>query len=82
MRRATPFAIALLTLLGPVTVTHAQVTSATLTGIVKDSTGAILPGVKVIVTHLETNIVREVYTNDTGNYRVPALNPGTYKLET
>src|SRR5688572_30624919 len=83
MRRATPlFALALLALLGSATVVYAQVASATLTGIVKDSTGAILPGVKVSVTHLETNIVREVYTNDTGNYRVPALNPGTYKLET
>src|SRR5262249_26818383 len=81
MRRATPFALALLTLLGLATAIYAQVTSATLTGIVKDGTGAILPGVKVSVTNLETNIVREVYTNDTGNYRVPALNPGTYKIE-
>ncbi|PYV08820.1 MAG: hypothetical protein DMG07_24670, partial [Acidobacteria bacterium] len=60
---------------------RAQVTTATLTGIVKDGTGAILPGVKVAVTHVETNLSREVYTNDAGIYRAPALNPGTYRVE-
>ena len=59
---------------------EAQVTTATLTGIVRDPSGAVMPNVKVTVTNVETNISREVQTNDTGAYRMPALNPGNYTI--
>lgn len=60
---------------------QAQVANATLTGTVKDASGAVMPGVKVTVTNVATNLDREILTDQTGSYRVPALNPGEYKVE-
>ncbi|MBM3801964.1 MAG: TonB-dependent receptor [Acidimicrobiia bacterium] len=59
----------------------AQVSTATLTGLVRDPSGAVMPNVKVTVTNVETNISREVQTNETGTYRIAALNPGNYTVE-
>ena len=58
----------------------AQVTSATVRGTVADSTGGVLPGVEVTVTHLDTNTVRMGLTDDTGRYRVPQLALGAYEV--
>ena len=43
--------VLLVTLLLPVGHARAQVTTATLYGVVHDSSGAVLPGVSVMVTH-------------------------------
>lgn len=51
-----------------------------MTGIVADSSGAILPGAKVAVKNLETGVVNRTATNDSGNYVVQNLIPGTYEL--
>ncbi|MBI2822845.1 MAG: TonB-dependent receptor [Acidobacteria bacterium] len=59
----------------------AQVTTATISGIVKDETGAVLPGVAVNVTNVGTGITRTAVTDDEGRYRVPELPPGNYDVE-
>jgi len=59
----------------------AQTPSARITGLVKDATGAIVPGVSVKVTNLDTSIAQNTVSNDTGNYTVPYLAPGRYSLE-
>jgi hypothetical protein len=51
-------------------------TLGTITGLVNDSTGAVVAGAKVAVRNMETNVVRTVTSNDNGVYNVPALNPG------
>ena len=56
-------------------------TLGTVTGEVKDSTGAFIAGVDVTVRNTETNVVRAVTTNDAGAYTVPALNPGLYDVK-
>ena len=58
----------------------AQVTSATILGTVTDSTGGVLPGVDVTITHLDTNSVRMGLTDDTGRYRVQQLALGAYEV--
>jgi len=60
---------------------RAQSTGGTISGTAKDETGAIVPGVSVIVTHSATGTVRMVLTGDTGEYRIPALAIGTYNVE-
>ncbi|MEO7652516.1 MAG: carboxypeptidase-like regulatory domain-containing protein, partial [Bryobacteraceae bacterium] len=55
--------------------------TATLTGLVKDATGAVVPDVKVTATNTNTNLSREATTDASGTYRIPALNPGPYRLE-
>ncbi|HEY3053130.1 MAG TPA: TonB-dependent receptor [Thermoanaerobaculia bacterium] len=52
-----------------------------ITGTITDSTGAVLPGVTVTVTHAETNVANSVVTDAKGFYRVPYLISGTYSVE-
>src|SRR5262245_25287624 len=57
-----------------------QVSTATLTGIVRDTTGAVIPGVTITVTNTDRNTSLTTITNDVGSYVLPALNVGQYKL--
>jgi outer membrane receptor protein involved in Fe transport len=59
----------------------AQVLEATLYGVVHDSTGGILPGVSVVVTHQGTNLVRETVSDERGEFALPALPPGPYAIK-
>jgi hypothetical protein len=59
---------------------HAQVTTGTITGTVKDSAGAVVPGATVTVTETGKQ-TSSVYTTDSsGSYTAPFLIPGTYSL--
>src|SRR6185295_4166398 len=60
----------------------AQNIGATLQGLVTDEQKAVLPGVTVTITNVDTGIVRTVVTDATGWYRAAALTPGTYELTT
>lgn len=59
---------------------HAQTLGA-ITGVVTDQSGASISGASVTVTNPQTNFTRATTTNSTGNYEVPALQPGTYNVE-
>ena len=59
---------------------HAQVTTATLYGVVQDTSGAILPGVSVTVTHQGTNLTRETVSDERGEFALPALPAGPYAI--
>jgi hypothetical protein len=64
-------------------VASAQVTGvATLQGAVSDNSGAVVANAEVTVTNLETGVATKALTNEAGLYRVPALNPGRYSVET
>ena len=58
---------------------HAQ-TSASLTGVVSDTTGAVVPGAAVSVTSTATNVTVEGVTNSAGQFSFPALPVGTYRV--
>ena len=68
-------------ILVPWTGVYAQVTTATLYGIVRDSTAAVLPGATVAATNEGTNLSREVVTDERGEFAMPALPTGTYSLK-
>src|SRR5689334_11301724 len=59
----------------------AQVITATLYGVVHDSTGGILPGATVVVTHQGTNLVRETVSDERGEFALPALPAGPYAIK-
>jgi hypothetical protein len=57
---------------------HAQ---AVITGVVRDASGAVLPGVTVdAASPVLIEKVRSVITNATGQYRIVDLRPGTYSV--
>jgi len=58
----------------------AQVTNASLNGIVTDANGAALPGVQIHVQNTDTNFVQSAETNASGVYQVAPLNPGPYRV--
>ncbi|MCB9383117.1 MAG: TonB-dependent receptor [Bryobacterales bacterium] len=49
-------------------------------GTVSDTTGAVIPGVTVTLVSQETNVGRTVSTNDNGDFEIPLLGPGVYRL--
>ena len=54
---------------------------ATLTGVVRDASGAVLPGVTVeAASPALIEKVRSVVSDDTGQYRIVDLRPGTYSV--
>ena len=58
----------------------AQNTTAILSGVASDPSGAAIPGVLVRATNLSTNTVREATTDPAGNYSLPFLTAGEYKV--
>src|SRR5437867_3483128 len=52
-----------------------------LTGTVMDSSGAVLPGVMVTTTSVDTGQTRSVITGEDGTYRVTLLPPGNYSVK-
>ncbi|HYO84707.1 MAG TPA: TonB-dependent receptor [Bryobacteraceae bacterium] len=60
---------------------QAQVLYGTVVGTVQDQTGALVPNATVILTNRQTGQVRETKADDTGNYTVLSLMPGTYDVK-
>ena len=54
--------------------------NGTIEGTVKDEQGALLPGVTVTVTNIDTGEQRVAVTNESGLYRAPLLSLGTYRV--
>jgi hypothetical protein len=71
----------LLAALGSAQLMFAQGTDLrTITGLVTDGTGAIVPNAKVVILDLATNNPRETKTNAQGEYRVFGLTIGKYQV--
>ena len=54
--------------------------NSSVTGTVKDPTGAVIPGVSVVVSNA-TNVSDPVKTDSDGRYVVNNLSPGSYEVE-
>src|SRR3984957_18114920 len=59
---------------------HAAEVTATLSGTVKDSTGAVVSRASVIVTNTDTNAARSSMTLNDGSYQFTLLPIGTYRV--
>src|SRR5687768_15647358 len=58
----------------------AQTVTGTISGIVTDSAGALIPGAMVTVTNEQTNETRSGTSNSDGRFSFAALQPGVYTL--
>jgi hypothetical protein len=59
---------------------HAQVFRGTLTGRVTDSAVAVVPGAQILATEISTGSTYRVTSNGDGDYTIPFIAPGTYRL--
>lgn len=59
----------------------AQLSTASLNGVVHDPSGAVLTGASVILRNVETAVERTTVSNNSGNYVFLDVNPGRYTLQ-
>jgi hypothetical protein len=59
---------------------NAQFSSA-IEGSVTDTSGAIIPSAKVVLTNTDTGVTQTTESNSAGLYRFPALGPGHYRVQ-
>jgi hypothetical protein len=57
-----------------------QAGTGVIKGVVSDGTGAVVPGVRLTLTHIATNLPRSAETNNEGIFYLPSLPPGNYTL--
>src|SRR5687767_10879698 len=72
-------AISLLALATTSTAAQGGATSS-ITGVVKDEGGGVLPGATVVVASNATGARSEAITNNSGAYSIPALSAGVYTV--
>ncbi|HKZ32424.1 MAG TPA: carboxypeptidase-like regulatory domain-containing protein, partial [Vicinamibacteria bacterium] len=80
MRRFAAFSLLALLSAPPLAHAQSQAINGTIEGVVRDTTGAALPGVIVTVTNLETGASRVVTTGQDGVYRALLLPLGGYRV--
>jgi hypothetical protein len=54
--------------------------SSDLRGTVTDSSGAVIPGARVTIVNIETGVITDLTTNDSGIYDSVSIRPGKYKV--
>ena len=59
----------------------AQLSTASLNGVVRDSTGAVVPKATVVLRNSDTGVERNSSSNDSGAYGFQDSNPGHYTLK-
>jgi outer membrane receptor protein involved in Fe transport len=60
----------------------AQTTTARMSGVVTDESGAVLPGATLTISNTDTGIVRTATSDSSGRYIVLQLPPGPYRVST
>lgn len=58
----------------------AQTSVGTVSGTVRDQSGAVVPNVVVVITNVDTSVASTTRTNEVGFYISPGLNPGAYRI--
>src|SRR5690349_19121124 len=73
-------AILVLCLFSVTSLLEAQITTASISGYVKDSSSAAIPGVTVTAKMVEQQTTRVTQTGPDGFYTFLAVPPGTYEM--
>ena len=58
----------------------AQTSKGILAGVVRDQTGAVVPGAQITVTDQHTKVSRTATSSDTGAYRIEGIDPDPYTI--
>ncbi|MBM3801125.1 MAG: TonB-dependent receptor [Acidimicrobiia bacterium] len=80
--KKTTLLVALLLIFGkaPLQETYAQ-NLGRISGTVTDQTGSVVIGASIVAINMDTGVRTPTTTNDAGNYNLPALLPGRYRVE-
>ena len=54
--------------------------TGSITGVVKDSSGGVLPGADVIVTNTQTGVEARTVSSGDGKFQFPSVVPGSYVI--
>ncbi|HEX4758643.1 MAG TPA: TonB-dependent receptor [Terracidiphilus sp.] len=74
------FVVLALSLIVPSRMAQAQYDTGSLVGVVHDATGAVIPGATVSVVNKATGAVFTAVAGNEGEYEVPSLHTGIYKI--
>ncbi len=77
---ARQLVLSLLVIAMTASVAWPQASTATVSGTVRDQTGAVIPGATVTLTNRNTNVGSKTTTNEVGFYVFPGTLPGPYLL--
>src|SRR5580692_5164068 len=83
LRSGLPFLVQCLTcmvVLGFATPALAQLDTGSISGVVTDPAGKVVPGAVVAARDKATGTTYSTVTNSTGHYTLPSVRPGTYRL--
>jgi hypothetical protein len=81
MRKLTHWAVlATLVLLSTLAAASAQTGASQVSGVVKDSSGAVVPGASITIVNERTGMMRSAVTNEQGSFVVPGLQASTYSV--
>ncbi len=81
MRTFTRLSMVLVVLSAAVRSADAQTITGTITGVVKDASGGVLPGATVTMTHLQTSRAEAAVSDNEGLYASAPLPLGDYRIE-
>lgn len=59
----------------------AQVSTASVNGVVRDATGAVIANASIVLRNLDTAVDNTTTTNKSGVYSIVSVKPGRYSLE-
>jgi len=80
MKRATVFVCLLVLLATPALLFGQTSTTAQISGVVADPSGAVVPGAEVELRNTATGVTQKIKTNAAGQYVFPGVRPGNYDL--
>ncbi|PWT95000.1 MAG: hypothetical protein C5B55_01860, partial [Blastocatellia bacterium] len=81
IRQRLDIAFVVLVLLCTVGITNAQTITGSISGVVTDSTGGVIPGAAVSITGAKTGQTRTATTDSEGHFNFAALQPGVFVLK-
>ncbi len=59
----------------------AQVSTASINGVIRDPAGAVIPGATIVLRNVDTSVERTSTTNEAGAYGFVSIPPGNYTIE-
>src|SRR5947208_10169982 len=80
MKRTVQLCTLLAAMLAIAFMSSAQVPTGTISGVVQDESGAVVPGAQVTITNKTTGAARTLTTGQEGAYTASLLPAGTYEV--